>query len=101
MPMCTCNMTIVTKRKLSDDLWEYSLAAHLTNNGASFSSASAQLKSLPRSVQVVQNTVNFGEAFQGDTILSVNTLTVRRSKQVLEEILERDVKLKWTVTVLP
>ena len=96
-----CAMAIVTERQLNANLWEYSLAAQLTNTGVSISGVTAKLAQLPLSLQIVDDTLVFGVAQQGDTIISSDTLTVRSLNRVSATSFRRGIGFKWNATVLP
>ncbi|MCL7422219.1 MAG: hypothetical protein M8364_15075 [Methylobacter sp.] len=108
-----CGMAIVTERQISYNLWEYTLSAQLTNTGASASGVIAKLDQtssgllgslidillqLLSGLQVIEDTLIFGQAKQGETIGSDDTIVVRSSRRMSASEFNG---LKWKVTILP
>ena len=96
-----CNMAIVTERQVNATLWEYTLRPQLTNTGTAFGGVAAKLKPSVPLMQVIQGSVNFGNASQGDTILGNSTVTVQSRSRVPPSVFAKGSGFKWNVTVSP
>lgn len=96
-----CGTAIVTEHQVNENLWEYSIAAKLTNRGAPASGVSAKLVTLPAGLQMIKDTLAFGVTHQGDTVQSEDTLILRSPNQLSAATFSKGMGFKWNITILP
>jgi hypothetical protein len=100
-----CRMTIVSSTPVGSPVqYEYVLTGDLTNNGLGLSGLTAVISSSAISIPVtfVESTMSFGAAATGETIRSVDTVTVRSTYPPSSfGFFMMSGPFRWTVTTQP
>jgi hypothetical protein len=99
-----CHMTIASYTQVAGQ-YEYVLTGDLTNNGLNLSSVIAKISSSAVSIPITivpnKDTLHFGAVATGETVRSVDTVTVRTTAGVGPFTALLNGPLRWTVTPQP
>jgi hypothetical protein len=96
-----CRYTLVSERQIDARAWEYTLSAELTNTGAPMAAVRATLNGLPATNTISDGVLTFGAVATGETVRSVDTITLRRSTQLTNPTGYMRTNGRWVVGVTP
>jgi hypothetical protein len=96
-----CNLSIVTENRIDAHTWEYTLKARMTDSASAHGVIAAKLVAIPKKIQLVDDTLEFGASYQGDTVTSNDSITLRSPSRISAAKLKKPIGFKWNVTVNP